>query len=62
MTIEELVVHLRGRRSGHGWSCHCPSHEDKTPSLWVSQKDDGGIFVNCQAGCSSEQVLAALDQ
>jgi len=62
MTIDELVGHLRGRRSGHGWSCHCPSHNDKTPSLWLTQKEDGGIFVNCQAGCSSEQVLAALDQ
>jgi hypothetical protein len=62
MTLEELAAKLRGRRSGHGWSCHCPSHDDKTPSLWLTGKDDGGIFVNCQAGCSAEQVLAALDQ
>lgn len=62
MTLDDLAAKLRGRRSGHGWSCHCPSHDDKSPSLWISAKDDGSLFVKCQAGCSSEQVLAALDQ
>ncbi len=48
------------RRSGAAWSCKCPSHDDKAPSLSVSEGNDGRVLVNCHAGCSLEAVLESL--
>ena len=38
---------------------HCPAHEDKTPSLSVSESS-GKILVKCHAGCSQMAVIEAL--
>jgi len=44
------------------WLCKCPAHDDKKASLSI--KDDtsntGKILIHCQAGCSTENVLAAV--
>ena len=37
----------------------CPAHEDRTPSLHVSEGDDGRVLLKCQAGCDTADVLAA---
>ena len=39
--------------------CRCPAHEDRNPSLSVTQRD-GQVLVNCHAGCTQEAVLEAL--
>ena len=37
----------------------CPVHDDKTPSLSIS--DGGkGILLHCHAGCSTDSVLSSL--
>lgn len=41
------------------WMACCPSHEDRTRSLSV-RDDDGKILLNCFAGCSKPDILAAL--
>ena len=38
---------------------HCPSHQDRAPSLSVTERDTKTL-LHCQAGCSQESVLAAL--
>lgn len=38
---------------------HCPAHEDKRPSLSVSETN-GKILVKCHAGCSQMAVIEAL--
>ena len=38
---------------------HCPSHEDRTPSLNVST-DKGRVLVCCHAGCEQGTLLEAL--
>ena len=38
----------------------CPAHEDRNPSLSVSQGNDGRVLVKCHAGCENEQVVTAL--
>ncbi len=45
-------------RNGAGF-VHCPAHDDRTPSLSIS---DGGrrILFHCWAGCDQQDVLAAL--
>jgi len=61
MTAAEIAARLGGaRRSGCGWwSCRCPAHDDRTPSLSVRDGERGPI-VHCWAGCDPRDVLAAL--
>ena len=45
----------RVRQRGPGqWTAECPCHEDRTPSLSISQKldEDGRILLNC-FGCEA---------
>lgn len=59
MNAETIAEALKGKKSGKGWLCKCPAHEDKTPSLWVY---DGRstIVVKCHAGCDFQEIVFAL--
>jgi P4 family phage/plasmid primase-like protien len=48
------------KRNGKGWLALCPSHDDHRPSLSVKDGDNGCVLLHCFAGCSLEQVCAAL--
>lgn len=48
------------RRSGAGFTACCPAHDDSNPSLTVSEGDTQPVVIHCQAGCATEDVLAAL--
>lgn len=43
------------------WLCRCPAHDDKKASLSIKDETASAdrILVHCQAGCSTESVLAA---
>ena len=63
MTPIETVVARLGdsvRRSGAGWIGRCPAHDDRAPSLSATEGDDGRVLLHCHAGCSPEDVVAAL--
>lgn len=49
------------RSAGRGWKARCPAHDDRTPSLSVSETDDGTVLIKCWAGCTTGDVLDALD-
>jgi len=38
----------------------CPAHDDKTPSLSVSEGHDGRALLHCHAGCATSDIVAAL--
>jgi putative DNA primase/helicase len=59
MTAREIAHHLRGRKSGEGWSAKCPAHDDRTPSLSL-QDAKGKVLVKCHAGCEQAAVVDAL--
>jgi putative DNA primase/helicase len=60
VTVEELLSRLEGvRRSGSGWTAKCPAHEDRHPSLHVTQAEDRTL-IHCHAGCKAEEILLAL--
>lgn len=42
------------------WAAQCPAHEDSSPSLSIRVTDDK-LLVHCHAGCSPDDILAALD-
>src|SRR5262245_50884002 len=48
------------KRNGAGWSARCPAHEDRRPSLSVSEGDDGRALVKCHAGCKPNAICAAV--
>ena len=50
----------RPRKSGDGWSARCPSHDDRNPSLSVSEGDTQEVVVHCFAGCGFEDIRDAL--
>lgn len=59
MSAAFIAKRLRGRKSGRGWSAHCPAHDDKHPSLSINEKN-GKVLVFCHAGCSQSDVIDAL--
>ncbi|KWT62886.1 hypothetical protein ADL21_06265 [Streptomyces albus subsp. albus] len=44
---------------GRGASWQCPAHEDRSPSLSVTSGREG-VLLRCHAGCTTEEVVAAL--
>jgi hypothetical protein len=59
MTAEHIVRVLGGRWTGRSGIARCPVHEDRSPSLSVSERD-GRVLVHCHAGCPQPDVIAAL--
>lgn len=46
--------------SAHAFSARCPAHDDHSPSLSIKEGDDARVLVHCFAGCSPQEVVAAL--
>jgi putative DNA primase/helicase len=60
MQAAEIAHALKARKSGRGWKARCPSHDDSDPSLSIDVNRDGMVLIHCFAGCSQDQVIAAL--
>jgi putative DNA primase/helicase len=60
MTAEIMAKALGGRRTGGGWIACCPAHEDRKPSLAITEAKGGKVLVRCHAGCEQARVIAAL--
>jgi putative DNA primase/helicase len=66
MSAQDIGIALKGRRNGNGWlvSCPCPNHGkgrgDRSPSLSVSDGDDGRLLLRCFAGCGFLDILDEL--
>ena len=61
-TAKEVASHLKkSKRQANGsYMCCCPVHKDRTPSLSISDGDEGRLLWHCHAGCSPEAVYEAL--
>lgn len=56
-----LLPRLHGlRKVGSGWIANCSAHEDRSPSLSITEGDDGRLLLHCHAGCKVHDVLAAV--
>jgi len=60
--LNDIVVpRLEGvRRSGGHVYARCPAHDDRKPSLSVTVGKAQPVVFNCQAGCATEDILAAI--
>jgi hypothetical protein len=61
MTIGDFLNQLDGVKSQKGgWIACCPAHDDKKPSLSISEGNDGRILLTCHAGCPTDAIVDAL--
>ena len=43
-----------------GFVAPCPAHDDKNPSLSITDGKDGKVLIHCHAGCDQQAVIDAL--
>ena len=62
MIADKLLNQLtKVKRTGReSWIACCPAHDDKIPSMNITEKDDGRVLVHCFAGCSVNEILGAV--
>lgn len=61
MRIETLLGHLTKVKGGRGrWTACCPAHEDRSPSLAITETDDGRILLKCFGGCSVNEIVRSI--
>lgn len=62
MIADKFIAQLtKVKRTGReSWVACCPAHEDKNPSMTVTEKDDGRVLIHCFAGCSVDSILGAV--
>ncbi|MCA9470243.1 MAG: hypothetical protein KC643_33005 [Nitrospira sp.] len=55
------ILNLVGpvRKSGRGWMAKCPAHQDRRPSLSISEGEDR-VLLHCFAGCDIQAVCGAI--
>jgi len=56
LTAAEIATTLGGKKLGSGWLARCPAHDDKEPSLSLSDAR-GKVLVHCHAGCEQSTTL-----
>lgn len=62
LTIDQIAgrcekVRWSGKAS---FTALCKGHDDRNPSMSVSESQDGTILAHCHAGCDQQSVLEAL--
>lgn len=42
------------------WIACCPAHDDKRPSLAISETSNGVVLIKCWAGCTTQSIVFAI--
>ena len=59
-SLTDILEKVQGvKKSGNEYKAQCPAHDDKNPSLSITEKD-GKTLLYCHAGCTQQAVLDAL--
>jgi hypothetical protein len=56
--ILPLLDKVRGR-NGSYQAC-CPAHDDKDPSLSITETSDGKVLLKCFSGCTAAEIVEAV--
>lgn len=61
MTIQKVLnaLHYDGGKTSGERLCNCPAHDDNRASLSVTEGKNGGVVLNCFAGCELEAIIKA---
>lgn len=60
MAMHSVADHIARALGGRNGVCHCPAHDDKAPSLSITDGEDGDVVVNCFAGCNFRDIKDEL--
>ncbi len=59
--IGRVLERVRDARAHNGYfKAHCPAHDDREPSLSISEGEDGRVLLNCFAGCDINTIVARM--
>jgi len=58
--LESITRKLKAKKSGSGWIACCPAHDDHNPSLAIKETTTGKLLLYCFAGCTYQEIIAAL--
>ena len=42
------------------WNACCPAHNDKSPSLSITETSDGTVLLKCWVGCTAQDIVSAI--
>lgn len=42
------------------WKACCPAHDDKSPSLAITEASDGTVLLKCWVGCTAQDIVSAI--
>ena len=60
MTTAEIAELFSAKPIARGrYQALCPAHTDKSPSLAITEGQEGRTLLKCWAGCSLDSILAA---
>ena len=62
MRAESLSRQLGGRWHRNYGTARCPAHDDRRPSLSITDGDNGRLLLHCHAGCNYQDIVAAIEQ
>src|SRR5574338_588742 len=60
ITGEQIARALGGTWTRNRGLAHCPAHEDDKESLSIAESQTGKTLLYCHAGCTNQDVIAAL--
>lgn len=59
--LETLLSRLDKVQGRDGkYTARCPAHDDRGPSLSVTETDRGQLLIHCFAGCGAADVVEAI--
>lgn len=60
--LEKILRYLDKVKSvgTNRWKACCPAHEDKNPSLAISETSGGVVLLKCWAGCTTQSIVSAI--
>lgn len=60
MSLDAILPHLRKvKKTATGYIACCPAHEDKSPSMTMTERD-GVVLMHCFAGCGIDEIMGAI--
>ena len=55
----DRLTHVKQTRPNR-WQARCPAHDDRSPSLAITETSEGTILIKCWAGCGAGEIVGAV--